>query len=93
MKTNDILLKFQSNNNKLETVLNTKKFSGDVKNLLLNMLYNITSSYNEYARIKVNVENKNKFVENIISIIDMCEEIELVRATSEEGTDFLKRGI
>lgn len=25
MKTNDILLKFQSNNNKLETVLNQKK--------------------------------------------------------------------
>ena len=93
MKTNDILLKFQSNNNKLETVLNTKKFSGDVKNLLLNMLYNITNSYNEYARIKVNVENKNRFVENIINIIDMCEDIELIRATSEEGTDFLKRGI
>ena len=93
MKTNDILLKFQSNNNKLETVLNQKKFSGDVKNLLLSMLYNITSSYNEYARIKVNVENKNKFVENIISIIDMCDEIELVKASSEEGTEFLKVGI
>lgn len=93
MKTNDILLKFQSNNNKLETVLNTKKFSGDVKNLLLSMLYNITSSYNEYARIKVNVESKNKFIENIISIIEMCDQIELVRATSDEGTDFLKRGI
>lgn len=93
MKTNDILLKFQSNNNKLETVLNTKKFSGDVKNLLLNMLYNITSSYNEYARIKVNVENKNKFIENIINIIEMCESIELIKASSDEGTDFLKRGV
>ena len=64
MKTNDVLLKFQSNNSKLETVLNEKKFSGDAKNLLLSMLYNITSSYNEYARIKVNVENKNKFIED-----------------------------
>lgn len=93
MKTNDVLLKFQSNNSKLETVLNEKKFSGDVKNLLLNMLYNITSSYSEYARIKVNVENKNEFIDDIISILNICEDIEIVRPTSEEGKEFLEKGI
>lgn len=90
MRTNDILSKFQSNNNKLESVLIKKKFSGDVKNLLLSMLYKITSSYNDYANIKVNVENKNKYVENIIKIINRCEEIELIKPNTEEGKEFLK---
>ena len=90
MKTNDILLKFQSNNSKLETVLSKKKFSGDVKNLLLSMLYKISSSYNDYANIKVNVETKNKFVENMIKIINRCTEIQLVKPSSEEGEKFIK---
>ncbi|MCI9365357.1 MAG: hypothetical protein HFJ54_01740 [Clostridia bacterium] len=93
MKTNDILLKFQSNNSKLETVLSKKKFSGDVKNLLLSMLYKISSSYNDYANIKVNVETKNKFVENMIKIINRCTEIQLVKPSSEEGEKFIKEGI
>ena len=93
MKTNDIISKFQSNNNKLETVLSKKAFAGDVKNLLLSMLYNITSSYNEYARIKVNVEAKNKFVDDIIAIIESCESIELINASSDEGKKLAKQGL
>lgn len=93
LRTNDILSKFQSNNNKLETVLSNKDFSGDVKNLLLSMQYNISSSYNDYTNIKVNVENKNKFIEDIIDIINKCESIELVKPNSEEGLDYIKRGI
>ena len=93
MKTNDILLKFQSKNNKLEDVLSKKNFSGDVKNLLLSMLYNISSSYNDYANIKVNVERKSKFIEDIIDIISQCTSIELVKPNTEEGEKFAKLGI
>lgn len=93
MKKNDILSRFQSNNSKLETVLYKKNLSGDVKNLLLNMLYNLTSSYNDYARIKINVQDKNKFVDNIVSIIEKCESIEIVRPASKEGAEFTKLGI
>lgn len=93
MRTNDILLKLQSNNAKLETVLSKKDFSGDVKNLLLNMLYRISSSYNDYANIKVNVEAKNKFVQTIIDIINRCTEIELIRPSSEEGEEFINIGV
>lgn len=93
MKTNDILSKFQSNNSKLETVLYKKNLSGDVKNLLLNMLYRITTSYNDYANVKVNVEDKNKFVQNIINIIEKCEEIEIVKPNSDEGKDFIKNDL
>ena len=93
MKTNDILLKFQSNNTKLETVLSKKKFSGDVKNLLLSTLYKITSSYNDYANIKVNVQNKNKYVENLIKIINKCTSIEIIKPNSEEGEEYKEEGI
>ncbi len=89
MKTNDLLLKFQSNNSKLETVLYKKKFSADVKNLLLSMLYNITNSYNDYSSIKVNVEDKNEFIKNIIEIIEKCTYIEIVKASSERGKEFI----
>ncbi len=93
MRTNDILAKFKSNNSKLESVLYKKKLSGDVKNLLLNMLYRITTSYNDYANVKVNVQDKNEFVQNIINIIDKCENIELIKQVSEEGQEFIKAGI
>ena len=93
MKTNDIFSKFQSSNNKLEVVLYRKKLSGDVKNLLLSMLYNITSAYNSYANVKVNVESKNKFVDNIISIVDKCNSIEIIKPSSEEGEKFIEAGI
>lgn len=93
MKKGDLWSIFQSNNSKLEAVLNKKKLSGNVKNLLLNMLYNITSSYNDYANIKVNVEDKNKFVENIINIIKSCDKIETISPSSEEGLIFTKQGI
>lgn len=93
MRTNDMIAKFQSNTSKLESVLYKKKLSGDIKNLLLSMLYRITTSYNDYANVKVNVEDKNKFVQNIINIIDKCEDIEIVKQSSEEGQDFIKKGI
>lgn len=93
MKTNDILSKFKSNNDKLEMVLAKKRFSGDVKNLLLSMQYKIITSYNDYANIKVNVENKNKFIENIIEIIKKCESIEIVMPNSAEGETYTKDGI
>ena len=93
MKKNDILLKLQSNNDKLENVLSKKGFDSDIKNLLLSMLYNISSSYNDYARIKVNVEEKNEFIDDIIEILEKCNNIELVRASSEEGIEFIKSGI
>lgn len=92
MKKDDIMSRFQSNNSKLEAVLYKKKLTGDVKNLLLSMLYNITSSYNDYANIKVNVESKNEFAQNIIDIINRCEKIELVKPTSKEGEKFITEG-
>lgn len=93
MKKDDILSKFQSNNNKLEDVLYKKGFDSDIKNLLLSMFYNISSSYSDYARIKVNVESKNEFIDDIIDVIEKCNKIELIKASSEEGMKFINEGI
>lgn len=93
MKKDDILSKFQSSNNKIEDTLYKKGFDSNIKNLLLSMFYNISSSYNDYARIKVNVENKSQFIEDIINIIEKCNKIELIRASSEEGIEFINSGI
>lgn len=93
MVTKDILKKFKTNNDKLETALTKKAFSGDVKNLLLSMQYKIVSSYNDYSNIKVNVENKNQFIDNIINIIEGCDSIQIVKASSVEGQSFLNNNI
>lgn len=62
--------------NRLEKVLEKKKFSFDTKNLLLSMFYKIENGYQDYKKTKVQVEEKEDFFEKIIQIIDKkCEEI------------------
>ena len=41
--------------NRLEKVLEKKKFSFDTKNLLLSMSYKIENSYNDYEKVKQEV--------------------------------------
>lgn len=67
-------------NNELEKVLEKKNFSQEVKNLLLSMLYKVEVSYSDYKKTKVNVMNKDEFLNNIIqNIIFNCEKIEIVK--------------
>ena len=47
-------------NNKLEQVLSKKMFKEDVKNLLLDSLYKIETSYSDYSTVKKNVLDKEK---------------------------------
>lgn len=56
-------------NNQLEKILEKKDFSRDVKNLLLSMLYQVETSYEDYARVKRNVEDKNRFIQSILKNI------------------------
>lgn len=82
----DIFSKLSIRNytNELEIILEEKDFSTDVKNLLLNMLYKINTSYNDYATVKRNVENKNKFIEKILKIIKECKSFELIAPKEEK---------
>ena len=77
----NILSKLTSNeyNNKLENILETKKFDVEVKNLLLSMLYKIETGYEDYKKVKVDAEEKDIFIRRILSIIqNECEEIKVV---------------
>ena len=68
----NILSKLTSNeyNNKLENILETKKFDVEVKNLLLSMLYKIETGYEDYKKVKVDAEEKDIFIRRILSTND-----------------------
>ncbi len=79
-------------NNELETILEKKYFKENVKNLLLSILYKVETAYRDYAKVKQDVEPKEKFIENIIeSIKQNCETIKLVQPNSEESKIIGKR--
>ena len=66
-------------NDELENVLTQKKFSKEVKNLLLDILYKIETSYNDYKIVKVNALPLEKYISNIINIVkNDCNNIKFI---------------
>ena len=74
-------------NNELESILEKKSFSVDAKNILLNMLYKIEVSYDDYYTVKRNVEDKKSFIEKILSTIDECNDIILMKPVKNEKNE------
>ena len=99
MDTEKIFSKLNSKdyNNQLEKILEKKDFSEDVKNLLLSCVYKIDAGYKDYETVKVAVQNKKTYIEEILEIIDKkCKKIIIVKEDSsiskemeEMGTKFL----
>lgn len=72
-------LKSKNYNDKLEQVLSKKMYKEDVKNLLLDSLYKIETSYDDYSIVKRNVLNREKYIQNIIKIIQIyCDNINFI---------------
>lgn len=72
--------------NELEKVLENKVFDENTKSLLLNILYKIETAYKDYQKVKVDVENKEEFIQTIIDTIkNNCDEIKIVKLNSEES--------
>ena len=87
-KKEDILskMKLKDYNSILENVLEQKDFSENVKNLLLSMFYKIENGFQDYKTVKVNVSQKNYFLEKLINAVkDKCFEIELVKPMSKKS--------
>lgn len=63
----------------LEQILANKPFSEDTKNILLNMLYKIENAYQDYKKVKVDVPLKKDIQEEIISLIDECNNINIIK--------------
>jgi len=73
-------LNIKDYNNELENILENKNFSEDTKNILLNILYKIETAYDDYSKVKVYVDSKKEYLEEIIKIIQKnCNEIEIVK--------------
>lgn len=74
----------------LETILEKKSFSVDVKNLLLNMLYKIENSYNDYETVKRMVDTKQNTIKEILKIISQCSKIEIIKPTTPKKNNKTK---
>ena len=72
-------------NNDLEEILATKTYEEDVKNLLLDILYKIDNSYQDYKKVKVDALSKEEYIKNIIKTIkNKCESIKIVKPKLNE---------
>lgn len=81
-----IFSKVSTYNDKLEKILENKNYKSETKNLLLNMLYKIETSFSDYQKVKAVNITKEEFVEKIIDIIEKeCEYINTVTPKTEES--------
>jgi len=77
-------------NDRLEEVLANKSFLENVKNNILNVVYKIEESYNDYEIAKVEVPNEKDFLENIlVSIRDYCNLIEVSNSKELKERKFI----
>ncbi|MGN1326670.1 MAG: hypothetical protein ACI4VQ_01080 [Clostridia bacterium] len=84
----NLFSKLNSNeyNNRLEQILENKKFDGEVKNLLLSMLYKIENGYKDYTKVKEKSYSKEEFMEQILYIVkEECAEIKIVTPKTEQS--------
>ncbi len=73
-------------NNELETILEKKSFDETAKNLLLSILYKIEASYKDYEKVKPNVMNKEKYIQNFIRMVkNNCDNITICKMNSKES--------
>lgn len=78
-------------NNRLEKILEEKKFDSETKSLLLSMLYKIETSYEDYNKVKVDSDSKEEFIEKLLYIIqEECEEIKAVTPKTEQSEELEK---
>ena len=79
--TNKLMKKIvqEDYNDELEEILAKKNFSEDVKNLLLDILYKVETSYNDYKTVKVNVLPLETYIKDIINIVkNNCDSIKFI---------------
>ena len=72
-----IFSKVSTYNDKLEKILENKSYKSETKNLLLNMLYKIETSFADYKKVKAKGFSKEEFIEK------RCDEIYTVTPKTE----------
>ena len=65
-------------NEELADIIEKKGFSEEAENLLLNMMYKINDSYDNYKMVRREVPSKAEFIEKIIDDVkNNCSQIEI----------------
>ena len=74
-------------NNELEDILEKKSFSEGTKNILLNILYKMETSYEDYNKVKKETGTKKDILEEVLQIVrKKCKEIEIVKPKIDKKT-------
>lgn len=82
-------LKKVNYNNQLENILSKKMYKEDVKNLLLDSLYKIEISYNDYSNVKKNVLKKELYIQKFLYIIEnYCDDIKFITFKTDENFNY-----
>lgn len=74
-------------NSILEKVLDGKRFSSNIKSLLLSMIYKVEISYSDYAKVKSLSKTKDEFIMYLIrNIEEYFENVKTVEPDSEKAS-------
>lgn len=66
------------------SIIEAKRLTNQAGNLLLNMLYKIEDSYDNYRKVKREVLSKDEFIEGLISYINnYCNNINILEVNNE----------
>lgn len=89
-----IFSKFKDYTEMLEEILDKKYFSGQIKNLLLSMLYKIEISYNDFEKVKKVVRSKEDYISDILNIIQKyCDNLKTVKPDSSQANLLEKNNV
>lgn len=93
MAKKELFHKLTDYKEQLELILEKKRFSVEAKNLLLNMVYKIEGSYNDYEMVRRKVDDKKTILEEIFSIIKECKDIEVLDPNSDMMKKLKKQNV
>ena len=66
--------------NDLELILDKKDYEEEAKSLLLNIFYKLDNFYKDYMTVKIECEQKNKYLEDFIELIqNKCKKITIIQ--------------
>ena len=66
--------------NDLELILDKKDYVEEAKSLILNIFYKLDNFYKDYMTVKIECEQKNKYLEDFIELIqNKCNKISIIQ--------------
>ena len=86
--------KLKDYNQILESVLEKKYFSSNIKNLWLSMIYKLEIAYNDFYEVKRSEREKDEFLQEIIDAIsEYCEHIQVVEPDTKDAEILKKNNV